>query len=200
MTINVLVWVSKLFLWITYLWLTLSTGPCPVAVQSSASYTSSSCERHCRGLLKVVRAVFSCDILQPEWFRTSTAYPLQQQSRLLGMIPSSGDRFLLATSNRIGGKVPTVAPASSCSDIHLFSKDEREPPAHLAPRANLGSMFEFGRALGYQKFEIVSLAGRDAGEINAAHARKMDNVPDSTRNELQKEVSHLLVAFSTELR
>lgn len=116
------------------------------------------------------------------------------------MVPSSGDRFLLATSKRIGGKIPTVAHSSSCTDIRLFNKDEQESPAHLAPEANLGSMFEFGRALGYQKFEIVSLAGRNAGEINAAHAQQMDSIPDATRNELQREVSNLIDAFSTELR
>lgn len=147
---------------------------------------------------KVVRAVFSCYILQPERFRTSTTYPQQQHIRLLEMISSSGDRFLLSPSNRIGGKVQTVAPASSSTDIHLFSKDERKLPPHLAPRANLGSMFEFGRALGYKKFEIVSLAGRDAGEINAGEAH-MDNKSDATRNDLRREVSRLLVAFSTEL-
>ena len=132
------------------------------------------------------------------------------------MISSFGDRFPLAPSNRSGGNVQTDTRATSSSmRSHLFSKDERKPPCHLAPTADLGSMFDLGRALGYQKFEIVSLAGRDDGGIVAAHeqaeARNREtessswmrqtasametpgydqpNTLNITRDELQREVS-----------
>lgn len=62
-----------------------------------------------------------------------------------------------------------------CRNRHLpldldRTRDRRPPPSHPAATAEVGQLLDLGLALGHERFELVSLVGREEAGVIAAHA------------------------------
>eukprot|EP00903_Cladosiphon_okamuranus_P013553 g12624.t1 len=62
-------------------------------------------------------------------------------------------------------------------------RDNRYPPSHPAATAEVGQLLDLGLALGHERFELVSLVGREEAGVIAAHAWAScgDNNSNSSR-------------------
>ncbi|CAN0236706.1 unnamed protein product, partial [Ascophyllum nodosum] len=77
-----------------------------------------------------------------------------------------GQGFALVAENTTGESIQPGAPPNKSARTKLRLRNE-EPPL---PTVEIEQLLELGMALGHKRFEIASLAGRDADGIVAAHA------------------------------
>lgn len=88
------------------------------------------------------------------------------------MISSFGEPFPVATDRTRGGNTTTIVRR----DVRASFSSSRDrtplppPPSHPTATREVGKLLDLGLALGYQRFELVSLAERDDAGMVAAHA------------------------------
>lgn len=84
------------------------------------------------------------------------------------MLSPSDERYSLAPKDSRGAGNATTKDYLGSARTRY--RPPSNPPSHPAATAEVGQLLDLGLALGHQRFELVSLAGRDDGGMVAAHA------------------------------
>ena len=71
-------------------------------------------------------------------------------------------------------------------------RDRYPPPSHAAATAEVGQLLDLGLALGHERFELVSLVGREEAGMIAAHAWAVCGDSNGSRSRADSDrVSHM---------
>lgn len=106
---------------------------------------------------------------------------MQALPKSSAMFSPSDERYSLApTGSRDAGNATSKAPNLGTSRTR-YRTPPSNPPSHPAATTEVGQLLDLGLALGHQRFELVSLAGRDNAGMVAAHAwAEVRDCSDST--------------------
>lgn len=94
---------------------------------------------------------------------------MQELPKSSAMFSSSGERHSLTPKDSRDSSNATSKAADLGTRTRYWTPPSN-PPSHPAATTEVGQLLDLGLALGHQRFELVSLAGRDNAGMVAAHA------------------------------
>lgn len=105
---------------------------------------------------------------------------MQALRKSSAMFSLSDERYSLAPKDsRDAGNA--TSKAAGLGTRTRYRTPPSNPPSHPAATTEVGQLLDLGLALGHQRFELVSLAGRDNAGMVAAHAwAEVRDCSDST--------------------